>query len=378
MRISNCFRSKIVSKINILDLKNRNIAIFGYTEVGKLIKEYLIKNIECKKIVYIDNNVSHINNDSNEIYSPKAIQSELKNYIILIASSHVQSMIRQLQEYGLQENVDYIVLMDLEEWGLTIKQKYIHLHANDRVLDIDAQKQLMFEMLCRIDVICRQHNLNYYLDSGTLIGAVRHKGYIPWDDDVDVIMPVKDAYELEKYINEDEMLEFRSPFNEKNYPFQFPRIMMKNTSTYERFLGHAKIESQLSVDIFIMGGLGSTMEEVKAQLEQQEIVWKQWKSKVYADESMPKELLRQVYELQTKYDYNESKYVGPLYGLEMVRWYMERERFEPAQELQFETGYFRVPKEYDYRLRIEYGDYMTLPSKEERQSAMHERLAYWL
>ncbi len=377
MRLDNCFDSEIVKRINTINMKNKNIAIFGYVEVGWLIEEYLMKNRLCSKVVYIDNSVFCDNDEGAKIYNPSAVQNELKNYLILIASSHVQSMTKQLRGYGLKENENYVVLIDLKEWNWKLRQKYMNVHSKDKEIGIDAQKKLLLTMLCRIDTICRQHNLKYYLDSGTLIGAVRHKGFIPWDDDIDVIMPMKDAYELGKYIKEDDELEFVSPFDDESYPYQFPRIMLKNTSTYERFSGHVKMESQLSLDIFIMGGMGNTVDEVRAHLEQQEIVWKQWRNQVHTGMSASKDILRQVYELQTKYDYNNSKYVGPLYGLDMVHWYMEREMFEPAQELQFETDFFCVPKEYDYRLRIEYGDYM-IPPKKEQMVGLHERLAYWL
>ncbi len=63
-------------------------------------------------------------------------------------------------------------------------------------------QSIQYKMLVELDEVCRRHGLTYYLAYGTCLGAVRHSGFIPWDHDVDVLMPFKDSVELEKYQNE--------------------------------------------------------------------------------------------------------------------------------------------------------------------------------
>ena len=63
-------------------------------------------------------------------------------------------------------------------------------------------QSVQFNMLTELDEVCRRHGLTYYLAYGTCLGAVRHKGFIPWDHDVDVLMPFQDSVELEKYQDE--------------------------------------------------------------------------------------------------------------------------------------------------------------------------------
>ena len=60
----------------------------------------------------------------------------------------------------------------------------------------DDGKEVLLNLLIKLDEVCRRHHLRYYLAYGTCIGAMRHKGFIPWDHDIDVIMPVKDAIKL--------------------------------------------------------------------------------------------------------------------------------------------------------------------------------------
>lgn len=70
------------------------------------------------------------------------------------------------------------------------------------MIDDKEVKQVFLDMLLKLDEVCERHGLRYYLAYGTLIGALRHKGFIPWDHDIDVLMPVRDAWKLIRYQKE--------------------------------------------------------------------------------------------------------------------------------------------------------------------------------
>jgi len=104
---------------------------------------------------------------------------------------------------------------------------------------------LELEMLIEMDMICKKYNLNYYLAYGTLLGAVRHKGFIPWDTDIDIIVDI-DSYERFCEILQNELstkFYLSSPRTNKNYESLKARIHLKNSE-------HRKIH----IDIFPMVG----------------------------------------------------------------------------------------------------------------------------
>ena len=95
-----------------------------------------------------------------------------------------------------------------------------------QITDIAELRQLQMGILDEIDRFCKEQGLVYFLSSGTLIGAVRHKGYIPWDDDIDIYMPRKD-YEVFLTTFHDRTGRFRAinPQQEPHYYYTFAKVV---------------------------------------------------------------------------------------------------------------------------------------------------------
>ena len=121
---------------------------------------------------------------------------------------------------------------------------------------------IMLEMLVEFDTICQKYNLKYWLDSGTLLGAVRHQGFIPWDDDIDISMPVED-YSKFQDIAQNELSEnvfFQTMQTDKNFKFDYIKLRSNKANIVEfhekdREVGY---HQGVFVDIFPMLTLPNT------------------------------------------------------------------------------------------------------------------------
>lgn len=117
-----------------------------------------------------------------------------------------------------------------------------------REISNDDLKIICKDILKKFTEICKEHNLKYSIFYGTLIGAVRHKGFIPWDDDVDVVMPRTDYEKLLALQYEDEQYEIKSYRYTKDYFYPFSKMIDKNTVIYEKY--RAEKNMGLYIDIF--------------------------------------------------------------------------------------------------------------------------------
>lgn len=126
-----------------------------------------------------------------------------------------------------------------------------------RISDAETREMqhYLLDILTAIDRVCKTHHLNYYLIAGTMLGAVRHKGFVPWDDDADVALPREDYDKLIAHANEwlPPHLELVSGVQNPYYPYAFARIQNKNTTYILRrcfnFVGG------LPVDVFPLDGM---------------------------------------------------------------------------------------------------------------------------
>lgn len=248
------------------------------------------------------------------------------------------------------------------------------------------QHQLvLLSMLKELDLICRKHNIKYILFSGTALGAVRHGGFIPWDDDLDVIM-FRDEYERFLSVAEKELSSeyyLQKEFSE-HWPCFFSKIRKNNTAYIEKTVPKDPLQHQgVYIDIFPCDRLSNNKFMRKIQFFSSKIVIaKSLKKRGYLTDSTFKRLFMTIC---TVVPCKPFLYLSKLPALKnycMVhsffgasskyeRSIFPREWLEERQLIMFEDSEFYVSTHVKPLLFRLYGDYMTLPSEEERACKIH-------
>lgn len=121
--------------------------------------------------------------------------------------------------------------------------------------DIRPLQLKILETLLAVDEVCRKNDIRYYIIAGTLLGAVRHKGFIPWDDDLDIAMPRSDYDRFIAHCKEwlPEQYEMICTENDPDYPLPFAKIQNANTTLIERM--HMKYLGGIYIDVFPLDGV---------------------------------------------------------------------------------------------------------------------------
>lgn len=255
-----------------------------------------------------------------------------------------------------------------------------------------------FLLLCEFDRVCRKNNLRYGLCGGTLLGAVRHQGFIPWDDDIDVVMPRPD-YEKLMAIADDELpvyYKLAYPYNDEDTPHAYGKLQDLRTTLVE-FPDSKRIETHLYVDIFPIDGMpedciqqerhrkkvrrrfltlyGFKIAKYNKTLPQSLMKKLIWQIISLCDRVVPKHFfIRRVDKIVKKYAFDESKYSAVIVAGYGSREVMPHIVYGFDKEILFRDKIFKVMNKTDYYLTNLYGDYMTLPPEDQR---IHHNMEVW-
>lgn len=268
-------------------------------------------------------------------------------------------------------------------------------------IQFEELRQIELKILVKIDEICRTHGWDYSLCGGTLLGAVRHKGFIPWDDDIDIAMPRKDYEIFLKYLAEHSKalnLNVVSSKNSKHYAYLAAKVCDASTIMEEMNFERSESEMGVYVDIFPIDGLGDKA-EAKAhfnatRFERELLVAKNWKkfflSKTHAWYiepirfvfwlmsrfiSIPK-LVKKVEDYYLQFPLETSEYAAVVCGSYRTKEILSADVLTTYADIDFEGRKFMAFKDYHAYLSNIYGKYMELPPIDKRVSH-HMFKAYW-
>lgn len=260
-------------------------------------------------------------------------------------------------------------------------------------------QKCQLEILKEFIRVCKKHNLQYYLVGGSCLGAVRHQGFIPWDDDIDVAMPRKD---YDKFITLQN--EFSKPYfiqtykTDKNYIYNYAKVRNNDTTYIENFFASTQMNHGVWIDVFPIDGMSYEEKTAASFAKKVKSTWHQvWlmylpslKRKLRFKtlwKDIPLNIVaylffflnvghyrnKMVDRKVTKIDYDKAVLVGNLFGTNAKKEAMPKEIFEEGSVATFEGIEVLLPKDYHRYLTLLFNDYMKLPPVDKQVGHHHDK-----
>ena len=262
-------------------------------------------------------------------------------------------------------------------------------------------KNIKYIQQCELDIlksainVFKKYNLKYYIVGGTLIGAVRHKGFIPWDDDMDIAMPRED-YEkfLKQYYNElPPNIKINHFIFDEDVYFYPMKLMNTDIQTVEKRLEGLNCKTYLSIDVFPIDGLPNNI--IRRLIYKLRFYYYKLLIGFANIDRLRNNIKRPVYEkiiiniaqlfkfnkifklnkirikfdkFLKKYTYDDCELIGDITGRYGFKEFVPKEYFGDGQEVDFENERLIAPSKMHEYLNQIYGDYMKLPPKEKQIS----------
>lgn len=251
---------------------------------------------------------------------------------------------------------------------------------------------IQLDLLLELKKICKKTGISYFLVGGSMIGAVRHRGFIPWDDDIDVGM-LREDYDKFLCACQNELSKEYRLYNwdtDADFPLPFSKLMVRGTKLREDISSNSSTCSEIFIDIFPLDAApsfrmaqimhGSIAVILKKALlirmnyrlsEQTFGLQRLLNKSLYAILKIltiwiSTQKLKNLYEWNAKrYDKNNTTYVVNIAGAySYIKELKKRYYFNDLAEVYFEGENISIPTQYDLYLKEVYGNYMQLPSKE--------------
>lgn len=267
-------------------------------------------------------------------------------------------------------------------------------------IELDKIKEIDLGILLEIHEICTRENIRYSLAYGTLLGAVRHKGFIPWDDDIDLFMPREDYKRFISYCQTHETkFGFVSCEVDPKYHMLYGKAWDKRTIIKDPFRDYNGLEIGVNIDIMPLDGIGHTLEEAKKNIKPAifdnkvlaAMSWDHYKksitnswyveparfalfcyTRLFNKDRFTAKLNKKI----QKYSFDDMEYVAAVCDTKTFKAIKNKKIYSDFIQLDFEGYKFMAMNGYKDFLKEIYGDYMKLPPEEKRVSN-HDVIAYF-
>lgn len=254
-----------------------------------------------------------------------------------------------------------------------------------RNCDLPQHQEATYRLLEEVDRICKKHHIKYFLFAGTLLGAARHQGFIPWDDDLDVLM-FREDYEKFLSVAKQEVSEaffVQDEFTE-HWPMFFSKLRLNQTTCLEKY--HPKdpmVHQGVYIDIFPCDNASDNVWIRKLQFYASKVVIaKGLYKKGYETDSIAKKIFIQVcrllpgtllFRFSKLANHKVTSHVHTFYAgaSKFEKNIFAREWFEGKKTLFFHKGEYPVPMKTELVLKKMYGNYDLIPSNEEKKHKVH-------
>ena len=236
---------------------------------------------------------------------------------------------------------------------------------------------IMLDKLIEFDEICKKYNLNYWLDSGTLLGAVRHKGFIPWDDDIDISMPIEDYYRFKEIAQKElsSSIFFQTKKSDKEFKFDYIKLRSNRAKIIEFHENNKDIKYHqgIFVDIFPMITLPNETfykefyDDIFALIRKVSAVSLHTPNGI----SHPTQRAKLIEAINSLHQGWSNKDLKVAYGGQMpdLSAWFDIDKIFPLSKIEFEGKLFNAPNNPHHYLENIYSfNYMELPPKDARKT----------